>query len=104
MKQKTFNCKINEGDNPGSQTLVLEGDLGMRNSSAIGTFLNAATFNCEKVTVHLKNVEKLDVTTIQYVKALEQQLLRNQLQVGIVAELPEELKRLLANSGFSTLF
>jgi ABC-type transporter Mla MlaB component len=104
MKQKTFNCKINEGDNPGSQTLVLEGDLGMRNSSAIGTFLNSATFNCEKVTVHLKNVEKLDVTTIQYVKALEQQLLRNQLQVGIVAELPEELKRLLANSGFSTLF
>lgn len=104
MKQKTFNCKIVAGKDLTSQTLVLEGDLGMRNSTAIGAFLNSAVFNAENVNVHLKNVEKLDITTIQYVKALEQQLVRNNLKVGIIAELPDELKSLLANSGFSTLF
>lgn len=103
MKQKSFNCKINEGDNPGSQTLILEGDLGLRNSSAIGTFLNSATFNCEKVTIHLKNVEKIDITTIQYIKSLQQQLLASRVKTEIISDLPDELKRLLGNTGFSSL-
>jgi anti-anti-sigma regulatory factor len=103
MKQKTFNCKINQGDNPGSLTLILEGDLGLRNSSAIGTFLNSTAFDCEKVTVHLKNVEKLDITTLQYIKALQQQLQASRVKTEIISDLPDELKRLLGNTGFSSL-
>jgi anti-anti-sigma regulatory factor len=103
MKQKTYNCRLIAGKDGKCQSLILEGDLGLRNSSAIGTFLNSAKFNSEKIIIQLRNVEKLDITTIQYLIALQHHLILNKVQTEINAELPEEITRLLGNTGFSSL-
>lgn len=98
MKSKTFNIVSSKG--PKGVTVILEGDLGIKNTEAVRNALMALKLNSDSVTFHLKNVEKLDITSIQNIRALKNNLVSQGRKVTVNAELPPEIERLLKNTGF----
>ena len=70
MKNKTFIIKTLNNKDSKSQTVVFEGDLGIKNAEAIKNTIQTLRFNSDTVSIHLKSVEKMDITTIQILRAL----------------------------------
>jgi anti-anti-sigma regulatory factor len=103
MKNRTFIIKtLNNKDSKG-QTIIFEGDLGIKNAEAIKNTLQTIKVSSDTVSLHLKNVEKLDITTLQILKAFETNLSDKQKTINIVTELPQEIERLLNNTGFDKI-
>ena len=100
MKNKTFIIKtLNSKDTKG-QTLLFQGDLGIKNAIAIKDAIQVLKINTESVTIQLKNVEKLDITTIQNICALRNSLTATGKKVDVHLELFQDIERLLLNTGF----
>src|SRR5512133_3286582 len=101
MKSKTFTIKSLNNKSLKVQTMIFEGDLGINNAVAIKKTIQAVTFNGDPVTFHLKNVEKLDITLIQTLRALKTVLQKDGIKCSIISEVPREIDRLLTNTGFA---
>jgi hypothetical protein len=100
MKSKTFNVKTSIDKSVNAQTLIFEGDLGIKNAQGIMKTLQALTFSGDSVIMTVKNVEKLDITFIQTIRAIRTALEKDGKKTSIVLELPLEIERLLINTGF----
>jgi len=100
MKNKTFLIKTLTSKDTKEQSVVFQGDLGIKNAEAIRNAMLALTFSSESVIIQLKNVEKLDITSIQNIRALKNSLAENGKKVEVHSELSQELERLLTNTGF----
>jgi len=100
MKNKTFLIKTLNSKDTKEQSVVFQGDLGIKNAEAIRNAMQALTFSSESVIIQLKNVEKLDITSIQNIRALKNSLTENGKKVEVHSELSQELERLLTNTGF----
>lgn len=100
MKNKTFLIKTLNSKDTKEQSVVFQGDLGIKNAEAIRNAMQALTFSSESVIIQLKNVEKLDITSIQNIRALKNSLKENGKKVEVYSELSQELERLLTNTGF----
>ena len=100
MKNKTFIIKTINSKNAKEQSVVFQGDLGIKNAEAIKTGIQALTFNAASINIQLKNVEKLDVTTIQNIIALKESLTKSGKKVDVISELSQDIERLLTNTGF----
>jgi hypothetical protein len=103
MKNKTFIIKTLYNKDSKSQTVVFEGDLGIKNAESIKTSVQTLKINSDSVSIHLKNVEKLDITTIQILRAMRFDLTGKGKKINIILELPHEIERLLNNTGFDKL-
>jgi anti-anti-sigma factor len=101
MKNKSFIIKSSNNKSSNEQTLVFEGDLGIKNAVAIKNMVQSMKFSGNSVVLNLKNVEKLDITTIQTITALENSLNNQGHNTKVLLEIPEEIEKLLENSGFS---
>jgi len=101
MKSKTFIIKTSNDKNSKTVTVILEGDLGIKNAVAIKNSIQAIKFNTNSVVLNLKNVEKLDITTVQTINALRTALRSNGQKTELIAELPADIEKLLKNTGFS---
>ncbi len=100
MKNKTFIIKNMAGKDPKIMTVVFEGDLGIKNAEDIKKTVQTLKFNADSVTLQLKNVEKLDITTIQTLRALRKSLNDKGKNVSLTSSVPQEIERLLSNTGF----
>jgi len=100
MKNKTFSIKTSNDKNLGIQIVEFEGDLGIKNAEAIKKTIQTIRFSGSPVEIHLKNTEKLDITTIQIVRALRTKLVAVVEKVNVSSELSEDINRILKNSGF----
>lgn len=100
MKAKTFNILTLDSKGAKEQTIVFEGDLGIKNTEAIRSAIQTLKFKSDTINLHLKNVEKLDITSIQNIRALRKALYDRGKNVTTTAELPPEIERLLKNTGF----
>jgi len=100
MKNKTFNIVSMNGKGTKGQTIVLEGDLGIKNTEAIKNALQSLKINSDTITFKLRSVEKLDITSIQNIRALKNALTEKGKNVSVTSELPPEIERLLNNTGF----
>jgi len=100
MKNRTFSIKTQTGRDPKTQTVVFEGDLGIKNAENILDTIRTMKFTGESVMINLKSVEKLDITTIQSLRALKRELTAGGKKVEINATLSPETDRLLKNTGF----
>ena len=103
MKNKTFIIKTLNNKDPKSQTVVFEGDLGIKNAELIKTTVQTLKFNSDSVSIHLKSVEKLDITTIQTLRAMKIALTGKGKKINMIFELPHEIERLLKNTGFDKI-
>jgi anti-anti-sigma regulatory factor len=103
MKNKTFIIKTLNNKDPKSQTVVFEGDLGIKNAELIKTTVQALKFNSDTVSIQLKSVEKLDITTIQTLRAMKIALAGKGKKINMILELPNEIERLLKNTGFDKI-
>jgi len=99
MKGKTFSIMSLNSKGKG-QTILFEGDLGIKNSEAIRSTIQTMKFNSDNLTIQLRNVEKLDITSVQNIRALRKLLFSRGKKVTTVSELPQEIERLLTNTGF----
>jgi ABC-type transporter Mla MlaB component len=99
MKTKTFNITKSEDRASHSLNLLLEGDLSINNAAAIVKYLKGLKFSDNSVAFHLKNVEKLDLTTVQVLFSLRNTLKVKERKISIVADLPTDLQKLLNNTG-----
>jgi anti-anti-sigma regulatory factor len=100
MKPKTYNIKISDNKEPGSQTVIVEGDLSFKNAIAVKKTLHSLKLNGDTVIFQLKNVERLDITSIQSIRAIRNSLNIMGKNTHIRGELPPEIERLLKNTGF----
>jgi anti-anti-sigma regulatory factor len=100
MKNKTFNIRTLIDKDLKEQSVIFEGDLGLNNAEAIKKTIQTLKLNGEAFTIHLKNVEKLDITLIQIIKALRIALFNKGKKTKILSELPQDIERLLKNTGF----
>jgi anti-anti-sigma regulatory factor len=103
MKSKTFTIRSLNNKSSKVQTMIFEGDLGINNAVAIKKTIQAVTFNGDPVTFHLKNVEKVDITLIQTLRALKTALQKDCMQCSIISEVTPEIERLLNNTGFASI-
>jgi anti-anti-sigma factor len=103
MKNKTFLIKNLTGKDPKVQTLTFEGDLGIKNAEEIKKTIQTMKFSADLVSLQLKNVEKLDITTIQTIIALKNSLKTRGKDVSLTSALPQEIERLLSNTGFEKI-
>jgi ABC-type transporter Mla MlaB component len=97
---KSFNIKSSIDKSLNAQTLIFEGDLGMKNALGIKKTIQTLAINGDSVTMHLKSVEKLDITFIQTIRALRISLEKEGKKTDVISELPLEIERLLTNTGF----
>lgn len=100
MKNKTFVIKTSFNNNSKVQTLIFEGDLGINNATAIKKNIQSLKFRGDSVKIHLRHVEKIDITSIQVIRALRIVLNNMGKRSNIFSEIPEDIERLLNNSGF----
>jgi anti-anti-sigma regulatory factor len=103
MKNQTFTLKISKKDK-NTQILSLEGDLSRINAVAIKTVMLESQSSADSITLQIKNVEKLDITTIQIIRAMTSFLNRKGKQVEVISDLKPDSEKLLINSGFSKTF
>jgi anti-anti-sigma regulatory factor len=102
MKNKTFSIKTSANKNAGTQTVVIEGDLGINNAEAIKKAVSAIKFNAENITLELRNIEKFDITSIQLFRAFKNNFTGKGEKINVISEFPQEIERLLVNTGFET--
>jgi anti-anti-sigma regulatory factor len=105
MKNKTFNISISDNKNLKSQTLLIEGDLCIKNAVAIKQILQSIKLKGDSMTFQLKNVERIDITFIQLIRSFRIFLKDSGVETFIKTDLNQETERLLRNAGFdNTLY
>lgn len=104
MKQKTFSIKSSVAGDMKSMDVILEGDLGIRNAAAIKKSLMAVGFQTGNITFHFRNVEKIDITTIQTFVAVSRHLQMIGKKAASAQAFPAEICELLKNTGFTSIF
>lgn len=103
MKKETYIINTNRGKK-GDYELVLEGDLSIKNILSIKNALPDTEIRKCNVTLKLRNIEKLDLTTIQVLDAYKRKLNDNGCETVVSAILPEEIQGLITKSGLSIIF
>jgi anti-anti-sigma regulatory factor len=100
MKNRTFNIKTSVSKDTNVQTVVFEGDLGIKNAEPILEAIKALKFNAATIILNLKSVEKLDITTIQCLRALRNHLNGLGIKTEVNSHVSPDIERLLINTGF----
>ena len=103
MNKKVFNIRSSKEKGSKTQTLVLEGDLSIRNAALIKKKLAAVKFTGDIIRIHLNNVDNLDITIIQIMYSLVNTLENQGKKIEIYSELPDDLEKVLINAGFSEI-
>jgi anti-anti-sigma factor len=103
MKNKTFNIKTLINKVTKVQTIIFEGDLGIKNAEAIKKVIQKIKFSDYPVTLHLKNIEKLDITSIQIIRVLRKDLIKKGGETDLILEISQNIEQLLKNTGFDRI-
>jgi anti-anti-sigma regulatory factor len=103
MKQETYIIS-NSREKNGDYELVFEGDLGIKNIASIKKTLALIDIKECNVKLEFRNVEKLDLTTIQILDAYKRTLNSNGCKTVISTVFSEELQGLISKSGLSSIF
>ncbi len=98
-KDISFNVRLKVDNKTKMQTLVLEGELGISNANAIKAKLLAMNFTSD-LSIKIKNVETLDLSSLQLIYSLVKTLHSKGLKANIESELPERMQESLRNTGF----
>lgn len=100
MKKETFKLRSVSKKGSGIQVLNIQGDLSIKNAEKLKKKLDNMRFSGTALTINLSNVEILDITCIQILKSLAEDLLIQGRKINILTDLSEDLQRLLSNAGF----
>jgi ABC-type transporter Mla MlaB component len=103
MKQETYVVSNSREEN-GDYELVFEGDLGIKNITSIKKSLALTEFRECNVRINFRNVEKLDLSTIQILDSYKRTLNDNGCKTVVSAVFPEDLQGLILKSGLSSIF
>ena len=104
MKSQTFKIRNSINKKSSVQVLLFEGDLGIRNAEAILKSVQDLKFDLERVSIHLRNIEKIDLTTIQTIRALRTFLTGLGKSTDVLCDIPQDIEKLLINTGFDKSF
>ncbi len=103
MNKKTFEIRSLKKRGSNMQTLLLGGDLSTRNAARIKKKLDTVKFSGDTISIHLNNVDNLDITIIQMLYSLINSFISQGKNTKIIPELPEDLEKVVANAGFREL-
>jgi ABC-type transporter Mla MlaB component len=84
-------------------TMVIEGDFTICNIEKVKRQQDHLLRNFDHIDVLLKNIQKLDLSAIQYLYTLRIEHAGDQKQVTLEAELGKELKELISSVGLLQL-
>ena len=91
---------INKGSSENEVTVVIEKDLSINNIDPIKTELNEIVSKHKTIKVELKNIDNFDLTSVQLLYALKKIPGK---KVEITADIKEDLKNIIINSGFKEI-
>lgn len=103
MKTQTYKVTASEVKKGKILEVIFEGDLSLKNAGAILKSLQALKTVCHTVVLKIRNVAKLDITTIQTIRVFKTKLSADGKDISVEAELSGETERLLKNSGINSI-
>ena len=93
MKTVTFKAKVSQNKKDNSNNVLLEGDLSLKNARDIRKTILSLKPNSDTIELEIRNVEKLDITTIQTINAYRKFLAGEGKTIQIRVDLiPETIK------------
>jgi len=91
---------INKGSSENEVTVVIEKDLSINNIDPIKNELNEIVSKHKTIKVELRNIDNFDLTSVQLLYALKKIPGK---KVEITADIKEDLKNIIINSGFKEI-
>ncbi|GAL87636.1 hypothetical protein MYP_4866 [Sporocytophaga myxococcoides] len=98
---KSFTIKINEKKN--NKEIMLSGNLTVSNSESIYKKILSVIATSKKTTIHLNNIENIDLTMVQILYSLKRTILKEGKELTTIANLPKDLFLLMDKSGFKNI-
>ena len=92
-----------DSSHPGNESLLLEGQLVIKNAQDIKTGLLAALKQSQNLTLVFKNIQKLDLAVLQLLFALQKSASRLQKTVQFDMESTDYVKSVILNSGMENI-
>ena len=92
-----------DSSHPGNESLLLEGQLVIKNAQDIKTGLLAALDQSQNLTLVFKNIQKLDLAVLQLLFALQKSASRLQKTVQFDMESTDYVKSVILNSGMENI-
>jgi hypothetical protein len=100
MTTPTFNVHSRFDKKSKTQVLLLEGEFGLKYIDRIKSRIDSIHFDSSKITIELKDINSIDLSTIQLVYSLKKTLCDKGKTVNIISEIPEDIIPVLRNTGF----
>jgi ABC-type transporter Mla MlaB component len=100
MTTPTFSVHTRYDKKSNTQVLLLEGEFGLKYIDRIKSRIDSINFDSNKITIELKDINSIDLSTIQLVYSLKKTLCDKGKMVKIVSEIPEDIIPLIRNAGF----
>ncbi|MDR2929100.1 MAG: STAS domain-containing protein [Cytophagaceae bacterium] len=95
------NYSVKYSNKKGNLNVVFGGQLTISNIEKITEELNANRKKHKSIDISTENVENIDVTFVQLLYALKLSGQKEGFDVSISISVPDDLKSLLTNAGFS---
>ncbi len=98
---KSYTIKINEKKN--NTEILLSGNLTISNSESIYKKILSIVTTSKKTTIHLNNIENIDLTMVQILHSVKRTILKEGKEFTTIANLPKDLSLLMDKSGFKNI-
>jgi MFS superfamily sulfate permease-like transporter len=100
MTTPTFNVHTRVDKKSKTQVLLLEGEFGLKYIDRIKSRIDSINFDSSNIVIELKNINSIDLSTVQLVYSLKKTLCDKGKTVNIVSEIPEDIVPIIRNAGF----
>jgi len=98
---KSFNVQINEKKN--LTEIRLSGNLTVNHSEVIHKKILSVIEKSKKITIHLDDVENIDLTIVQLLYSAKRTFLKGGKEFSTIANLPPDLSLLLERNGLKNI-
>ena len=99
MKEHNFYFKSSKDRKTNTSSVVLKGELSIRNASGILKKINGTKITGENVAIKVEDVDNMDITFIQLISSFSNTLKAQGREVTVESSLPEHTAKLIENSG-----
>jgi ABC-type transporter Mla MlaB component len=100
MTTPTFSVHTRFDKKSNTQVLLLEGEFGLKYIDRIKSRIDSINFDSSKIVIELKDINSIDLSTVQLVYSLKKTLCDKGKTVNIVSEIPEDIIPIIRNAGF----
>lgn len=104
MKKTNITPKTRTKKSTKKATVLHEGDLTINNTQKIKKEMLSVMNKFKNINIIVKNVDDLDLSYIQLLYSFYKTALDKRKTVALDMELPDDIKMIVRNSGFDSVF